>query len=126
MDYQDFIDEVEELDFIDDREDSEAAVKAVLGVMVSHIDEDLARKIVTRLPEPLTMHKLRGHQARVVPLSPDEFVAEISAVLKLDPDQARQVIDAVFHVAKAIAGDDEFEKVKEKMPGDWAEVFVNV
>ena len=126
MDYQDFIDEVEELEFIEDREISEAAVKAVLGIMVSHIDEELAYKIVRRLPDPLTMEKLRGRQTRVVPITVDEYVAEISALFKLDEDRARQVIDAVLHVAKAIAGDGEFDELRKKMPGDWADVLVNV
>jgi uncharacterized protein (DUF2267 family) len=126
MDYHDFIDEVEELDFINDRDDAEAAVKAVLGTMVSHIEENLARRIASRLPEPLTFQKLRGHHPRVAPISADQFISEISANFNLDRDEARNVIDAVLHVAKAILGDEEFETIREKMPGDWADFLVNV
>lgn len=121
--YEDFLDAVENLDFIEDTDTADAAVKAVLGIMASRVDEKTARKLTDNLPAPLTFEKLRGHQVRPVQLSVRDYVAEIASEFNLTQDQARILIDTVLRTTKEHIGEEVVRQVEVGMPFRWA-VFV--
>jgi hypothetical protein len=77
MDYSTFLDKIQSLDFIEDRETADAAIKAVLGIYMSSIDEDRAHKLAENLPEPLILENLRGQQRTKTQVTPDQYLQEI-------------------------------------------------
>ncbi|MBE7414407.1 MAG: DUF2267 domain-containing protein [Deltaproteobacteria bacterium] len=121
MEYARFIDEVKKIDFIGSEERADSLVKGVLGILASSVDEDTARKFTERLPEPLTFEKLRGHQARPVEITIEEFFSEIGAQFKISPDEAKAAVDAVFHLVKEAVGAHTLSEVEYSMPPDVAE-----
>lgn len=125
MEYEDFIDDVVDLDFIEDPDVADSAVKAVLGILTSTLDEPQARKLTESLPDPLSYDRLRGHQANPLSLSMDEYCEEVSAQLNLNPEQARELIDTVFHTTKEAVGEDVIEELEDDMPPEIAEEILN-
>ncbi|WKZ32166.1 MAG: DUF2267 domain-containing protein [Thermodesulfobacteriota bacterium] len=121
MEYVRFIDEVKKFDFIGSEERADSLVKAVLGILASSVDEETARKFTERLPDPLTFEKLRGHQARPVEITMEEFFSEIGAQFKINPDEAKTAVDAVFHLVKEAVGAPTLSEVEYSMPPDVAE-----
>lgn len=121
MEYVRFIDEVKKFDFIGSEERADSLVKAVLGILASSVDEETARKFTERLPDPLTFEKLRGHQARPVEITMEEFFSEIGAQFKINPDEAKTAVDAVFHLVKEAVGAHTLSEVEYSMPPDVAE-----
>ena len=123
MDYTRFIDEVKKYGFIGSEEGADSIVKAALGILASSMSEEQARKLAARLPEPLTFERLRGHQARPVDITIEEFFSEIGAQFRISPDEARTVIDEVFRLAKEAIGEDAASELEYEMPPDVAEEF---
>lgn len=121
MEYSRFLDEVGKLHFIRTGERADAAVKAVLGVLASSMGEAEARRFTGRLPEPLTYEKLRGHQARPVDITIEEYFAEIAAQFKISPEEAKTLIDSVFRLTKEAVGEDLLSEIEYDMPPDVAE-----
>ncbi len=54
MGYEKLLEAVQEFDFIPDPKTADAALKAVLGILASAMDENLARDFTDSLPGPLT------------------------------------------------------------------------
>lgn len=121
MDYRSFIEGVKKLSFIRTEEKADAAVKAVLGILASSMSSEQAEKFASRLPEPLSIEHLRGHQARPLDITIEEFFDEIGAEFRLGPDQAKILVDTVFRLAKAAVGEDTITEVEFDMPPDVAE-----
>ncbi len=65
MEYQEFTDYISTLDFVPNREAGDLLIKAVLGLLCSSVDEQAARMLCNRLPDPLTLEDLRGYQPRI-------------------------------------------------------------
>lgn len=118
MQYAEFIGPVWKLDFIAGEEEADAAVKAVLGIFVSRLDEDDAREIVRHLPEPLTFERLRSHQARPLTLTASQFIEELSVQLEIPRDDARTLAELVLGLARRSIG-APLEAVKQHLPADW-------
>lgn len=121
MDYQRFLDGVKRLQFIRTEEAADAAIKAVLGILASSMNQEQAEKFVSRLPEPLTIKALRSQQARPLDITMEEFFDEIGAEFKLNPDQAKKLVDTVFRLTKDAVGEETITEVEFDMPAELAE-----
>lgn len=100
-----------------DAEVADAGVKAVLGIIASHVPEHRARELAKTLPAPLTLEKLRGHQRRKpAPSHFEECVTLVANQLALENEAARWLVQRVIH--KAVAP-DELDKLLTDLPGDW-------
>ena len=77
MDYQKFLESVKRLQFIKTEQKADAAIKAVLSILASSMNQEQAEKFFSRLPEPLTTPALRSREARPLDISIEEFFAEI-------------------------------------------------
>lgn len=104
MDYDEFVQSVSSLDFMQDTDTADAAIKAILGILASSMDDKEARDFTSRLPEPLTLERLRGHQVRPTRISVEEFVSEIQEQFKLTNGQARLLINKVLEGTEQITG----------------------
>ncbi|MHB9028506.1 MAG: DUF2267 domain-containing protein [Candidatus Latescibacterota bacterium] len=120
MDYNNFVQNVQNLDFIDSRETADAAVKAVLGVLASRMTEEQARMLTQKLPYPLNLEKLRGHQKHVLGISPDQYIGVIRTQFNLSEDQTRVLIDTVLRSTKETLGEETFAELQEHIPSEWA------
>jgi uncharacterized protein with GYD domain len=109
MEYQSFLDELKRCEFIRDEATADAAGKAVLGILASSMDEGEAHLLTRFLPEPLTLERLRGHQARQLGLTTPQFVEEIRRQFKLRDREAGLLILTVLNAAKAAAQDDRIK-----------------
>ena len=96
MEYSRFVNEITNLDFIGSTDKADAVIKAILGILASSMDDDHARKLTGKLPEPLTFEKLRGHQAKTA-------------------------VDTVFRLCKEAVGEDTISEIEYDMPPDVAE-----
>ena len=121
MEYSRFVDRVKDLDFVGSYERADGVIKAVLGILASSMDEEHAKKLTGRLPEPLTFERLRGHQARPVDITIEGFFSEIGAQFRINPDQAKKAVDTVFRLCKEAVGEDTVSEVEYDMPPDVAE-----
>jgi uncharacterized protein (DUF2267 family) len=94
-------------------------IKAILGILASRMEEEPARKLTDKLPEPLTLQKLRSHQSNVTPLSAENYTVEIREQFKITLDQARTLVNTVLHIAKDDVGQDVFDEIEKYLPTDW-------
>lgn len=121
MDYQRFLDTVKRLQFIRTEEAADAAIKAVLGILASSMNREQADKFVSKLPEPLDIKTLRSHQALQLDITIEEFFDEIGAEFKLNPEQAKKLVDTVFRLTKDAVGEETITEVEFDMPAEVAE-----
>ncbi|WP_243374172.1 DUF2267 domain-containing protein [Geotalea sp. SG265] len=123
MEYHSFIEQVMELPFINDEKAADSALKIVLGVLASKIDEKWARELTNTLPPQLDFATLRSHQQAPVQLSIDDFFALVGTELHLDWQQARDLVGKVFHCVKeSDDGADIMEEIETQLPDDWAAI----
>ncbi len=120
MEFQDFTNAASEV--IEGPERAESAVKAVLGIVASHIDEDHARDFVSALPEPLTLERLRSHQQQVQPLGYHECLGLIGQQFNLGRDAARRLVMTVLHCAKEALGEDRLRQDLSDLGRDWDDI----
>lgn len=124
MEYDEFTREVMDLNVVRDPDQADAAVKAVLGILASRLKEPQAEKLTQNLPEPLTLEKLRSHQKRTaIPLTVDEYVAEVAAQFKLSLDEAQMLIETVLGIAKENLDDQTLDELESNLPDDWADLI---
>lgn len=119
MNYQEFLQPVQRLGFINNSERADAATKAVLGILASRLEEDVAQRLTERLPEPLTLEMLRSHQKRALDTSVDEYVAEVATHCNVDLEDATQLIDTVLDCTHKTAGSERMNEIKSSLPSDW-------
>ena len=123
MEYEEIIKRISKLDFIKDDQTADAAVKAVLGILAGRLDEVQARKFTEKLPEPLTLEKLRGLERRVDPITVDYYISTIGTQFALTKDQASTLVQNVLHLAKEVTGDGVLVEIERFLPSDWAEAI---
>lgn len=126
MEYRDFIDRVKKLQFIQDEQTADAAVKSVLGILTSRMQETQAYNLTEKLPQQLDLETLRGHQEHPTNLSINEYAGVISQQFNLSLDQSRELINTVWQTAKETVGTQRFAQLSKNVPGDWAEAIKNV
>lgn len=119
MEYEKFVNAACELPFISDRETADAAVKAVLGILASRLEEEQAHQLTESLPEPLNYERLHSHQVRKLPISAEEYIAVIREQFKLDDIQASELIQQTLRVTKE-AVKDKINEFTSRLPADWS------
>ncbi|MBE9049386.1 DUF2267 domain-containing protein [Nostocales cyanobacterium LEGE 11386] len=119
MEYERFVDAACSLPFIQDKETADAAVKAVLGILASKLEDEQAHQLSDSLPEPLTYERLHSHQVRKLPISADEYITVIREQFKLDDIQASQLIQQTLRVTKE-AVKDKINEFTSRLPADWS------
>jgi uncharacterized protein (DUF2267 family) len=100
MKYEEFTNAVRKCDFIKDADTAAAAIRAVLGIVASSLQEEDARKLTASLPEPLFFQRLRGHKEVRLNISLPQFVSEIGQDFQLNDLQAGLLILTVLHKAE--------------------------
>ncbi|MDZ4723048.1 MAG: hypothetical protein SGI97_03975 [candidate division Zixibacteria bacterium] len=63
MEYQNFTQKVRQLGYIQDDRTADAAVKTVLGLLTTYVQEPQARNLTEKLPSELSFERLRGHMS---------------------------------------------------------------
>jgi uncharacterized protein (DUF2267 family) len=119
MDYQEFLQEVVKLEFIRDEVTAERAIKTVLGVLASKLEEPRAIKLAENLPHPLALDELRNYQIEELPIPVEETIDTIGAHLQLDHEQVRILVNTVLHFAKNYMGDSTVTEIERDLPMDW-------
>ena len=119
MEYRKLVDTVRDLEFIKDKAMAEAAVKAVLGVLVSRLEEEVAREFAETLPEPLDFNTLRGRQVNVTDVSVQQYRDTIAEQFNLELDDAWQLVRTILHIVKEGLSDEVIEDIQETLPSDW-------
>jgi uncharacterized protein (DUF2267 family) len=124
MNYRSYIDQVMKLPFINDAEAADSAIKAVLGVLASRLDEREARRLTDILPPELNYATLRGHQVHPVLFSTEEFIALVAHKFQLNRQQAGDLVFRVLHCVKeSEEGAEAVDDVRTNLPADWGEVL---
>ena len=119
MEYRKLVDTVRDLEFIKDKAMAQAAVKAVLGVLVSRLEEEVAREFADTLPEPLGFDMLRGRQVNVTDVSVQQYRDTIAEQFELELDDAWQLVRTILHIVKEGLSDEVIEDIQETLPSDW-------
>ena len=119
MEYRDLVSAVKEHQFIKDKATAEAAVKAVLGVLVSRLEEEVARDFAETLPKPLDFDTLRGRQVNVTEVSVQQYRDTIAEQFHLELDEAWQLVRTVMHIVRDGLSDEIIEDIQETLPSDW-------
>ncbi|MBI1912916.1 MAG: DUF2267 domain-containing protein [Deltaproteobacteria bacterium] len=125
VEYKRFLQDVKVLDFITTSDEADAVVKAVLGILASSMEEPEARKFTGNLPQPLTYERLRGMQTKTIAPSLDQIVSEIGNQFRLENDQAKRLVDTVFHTTRTVIGENVLTEVESDLPTDVAKELEN-
>ncbi len=118
MEYEKLTDAVRKCEFISDPEKADSAVKAVLGILASSLEEDEARKLTESLPEPLTLDRLRGHQARPLRIYLTQLISEIGEEFKLTDSQAALLIMTVLRKTERALDNPELKACLKEFSDD--------
>jgi uncharacterized protein (DUF2267 family) len=121
--YEEIVMRVEDFGFVRNRDMADAVVKAALGILASRLDEGQARKFTERLPDPLNLELLRGHQERPVEASFDDYVEKLAGQFKISPEDARKLVNRIFHLAKEIVGEEIAREMQTRLPPDWGKAI---
>ena len=118
--YKEFLDCARQQHFV---QDPDAAVKAVCGILASRFEEGDARKFTSKLPQPLTTERLRGHQANPPEISVEDAASTLVQQFQISPEQAAELFRSLTHFARNAVGREVFEKAAQSLPRDWAELL---
>lgn len=119
MKYGDLIKAVKELHFIKDEAMAQATVQAVLGVLASRLEEEVAQEFAESLPEPLDYEALRGSQENVTEISVQQYRDVIAKQFDLAHDDAWQLVRTVLNLVKDGLSEEVIEDIQETLPSDW-------
>jgi uncharacterized protein (DUF2267 family) len=120
MQYQEFLDCAGKLQFV---EDPDAAVKAVYGIVASRFEEADARQFTSKLPEPLAIERLRGHQASPSAISVEDAATTLVQQFHISREQAHELLRSLTSFAREVVGREVFEKAAKNLPRDWTELL---
>lgn len=113
---------IETMDFIDDQETARSAVKAVLGMITSSLNDQEAKEFTARLPDYLDYETLRDPRERAIWRSPDQCVQVLQNEFNLEENEARALMQQVVAITVREAKGEVSDLVKE-LGDEWAEVF---
>jgi hypothetical protein len=122
VEYNQFLDRARTLDFV---KDPDAAVKAVYGILASRLEENDARHFTERVPEPLTIERLRGQQADPTRISVDGALTSLAEQLQISRAQAGRLMMSLTRFARESVGREVFEQAAKNLPENWAELARN-
>ncbi len=118
MQYEEFVEYVGTLDFTGDRQTTDAMIKAVLGTLMSSVDDPAAQHLAEHLPEPLTVENLCGLQVRKNAPSFNDYVQEIRQQFGLNDEEAFELVDYVVRVTKEAVGEYVWTRFAEHLPAE--------
>lgn len=119
MEFQELVKATRRLEFIPDEATATSAVKAVLGILASRLEEPEAHALTDYLPEPLTYDCLRGHQAHPTHLDTDRCVRSLARQFHVSTDQARELLRTVLHTAKLSLPEEKLGQIEHGLPYEW-------
>lgn len=123
MEYQEFTDYIGTLDFVRSEARADAMIKAVLGILCSLVDENLAHLLCDRLPDPLNAETLRRHQVRKDQPSFPEYIQEIRTQFGINSDQAFEVVDSVLRITHDAVGEYVWSRFTSALPADLSQAI---
>lgn len=89
------------------------------------MEEPDAKKFTDKLPEPLTLEKLRSHQVNITDISVEQFVEEIRTQFGFNDEQSRLLANKVFHITKEAIDSTTINEVEQHLPSDWSMMLQN-
>ncbi|UFS70365.1 DUF2267 domain-containing protein [Geomonas sp. RF6] len=123
MKYEDFLEQARRVEFFQDEKTIESAVRMVLGILVSRLDEDNARLLTSTLPQPLTYEALRRPQARYRDISADDYIETIAEQFHLRKEHALRVVTSILWIVKNELPREIYMTVSNTLPADWKELL---
>jgi uncharacterized protein (DUF2267 family) len=114
---------VQDFEFIKDEETAGAAVKAVLGVLASRLEENVARELANSLPKQLDYGTLRGRQMYVTNVSVQQYLEIIAKQFNLGHDDAWRLVRTVLHTVKDGIAEEVIDDIQEALPTDWQTIL---
>jgi uncharacterized protein (DUF2267 family) len=123
MEYRDLVNAVQDFEFIKDEETAGAAVKAVLGVLASRLEENVARELANSLPKQLDYGTLRGRQMYVTNVSVQQYLEIIAKQFNLGHDDAWRLVRTVLHTVKDGIAEEVIDDIQEALPTDWQTIL---
>ncbi|MFA5517361.1 MAG: DUF2267 domain-containing protein [Desulfuromonadales bacterium] len=126
LDFSQFVNAASGLSFIQDKELAEAAVKAVIGILASRLEEPEAQRLVATLPDPLSLENLRGHQAKVTDLSVDNYYGSLASQFDITAEQAQVLAVTILRLVKEALDTDGMRQIERSLPEDWTALIERV
>ncbi|MBE0597866.1 MAG: DUF2267 domain-containing protein, partial [Desulfuromonadales bacterium] len=126
INYSHFLNAAASLSFIQNEETADAAVKAVLGILASRLEEGEARRLIARLPDPLSYENLRGHQQQVTDLSVDQYYGSLARQFRLTRDQAQVLAVTILRLVKEALDTEGILEVEKSLPEEWSALIERV
>ncbi len=120
MDYAQLLSTIKELHFIGDDNKAEDAIKSVLGMLVSRLDENTAWYMTQSLPSHLSYEKLRGHQKSITTIDIDSFLNGIEKQFGFNSREAQILINTVVHEIKGFLSREQIKQIELALPSEWA------
>ncbi len=121
MTYEELLQRARRTEVIHDDATAASALKAVLGILASRLDEEPARLFCSTLPGPLTYEALRGHQANVTNITADQYVQTVAEQFRLPKEHAQRLITSVLRVVTGNLPGDVLTMMRDNLPSDWNE-----
>jgi len=123
MRYEDLISQARKSEFFSDEKSMESAVRAVLGILTSRLDEESARLFTSALPQPLSYETLRRPQRIYQRISANEYIETIADHFNLRKEHALRVVTSILWVVKSELSRDIYTRVSNDLPADWKELL---
>ncbi len=123
MQYQEFIQRARELDFIEDDTTADAAVKAVLGIMATTLDQTHAQRVAQALPEPLSLWRLRGHQQREHTIPLNEAIDVVAGQFRFSHEESDQLFHEIIACTREALPEEIVLEAQQNLPEDWRELL---
>lgn len=97
----------------------DAAVKAVIGILVSRLDEAPARALCDALPEPLDFARLHGSRQATTNTAAEEWPGVVAVQFSIPEAQATRLVQEVLRTLKEDLPADVEAELREALPEDW-------
>lgn len=123
MTYEELLQQARRTELFQDQATMESAVKAVLGIFASRLEEEQARRFTSFLPAPLTYDTLRGHQANVTAISPAQYIETVAEQFHLPKEQAQRLVKMLLRVVTENLPGDVYTIVRNNLPSDWNQLL---
>lgn len=119
MTYDELLQRARRTEVLQDEATVEPAVKAVLGIMASRLNEAPARKFCDVLPGPLTYETLRGQQANVTNITAEQYIQSVAQQFNMQKDRAERLITSLVGAVTTDLPEDVLTAMKNDLPSDW-------
>ena len=123
MAYEDLLQQARRSELFQDQATQGSAVKAVLGILASRLDEEPARKLASVLPKPLTYDTLRGHQANITNITAEQYFETIADQFSGRKEHAQRLVTLILGAVAQNLPDDALTAIRGNLPPDWNELL---